>query len=192
MSGKPDTTELFTATEAASAAPATTGPGTALAIPSRAEMAEILGTRATDFKGWVRALSDLADFVEEDKEDRGLSIVKAILTAETSEAVFAAMNLQSANDLCGTEPGGRSSVLEFTGATPLESKYEQGPSCFAIFYARDLAEGRDLSFSCGARAVQAAVIAHMVRGWMPFKASLVRRSKPTEAGFYPLNLESGV
>jgi hypothetical protein len=173
----------------AGAAPATS---TALAIPTKAEMDKILGVRQIDFRAWATALLTSDTLEEEDTEEASLSILRAILTAETSEAVFAAMDLKSAEDLCGTEPGGSSNVLEISGAHPMASTFDEGPGSFAVFTARDLAEGADITFSCGARAVQAAVMTHMYQGWMPVKARLVRRSKPTRKGFYPLNLEAGV
>lgn len=189
-SSKTEETELFAPLPGQLGSPA--APGTALAVPTSAEIAELIGVRTIDYKGWIRALVDLEQFEEENKEDRGLSIVKAIILAETSEQALAAMNLRSAEDLIGKEPGNASNVLEITGAIPLESKYDDGPSAFAIISARDLAEGSDFSFSCGARGVQAAIISHMIHGWMPLKCRLVRRSKPTAKGFYPLNLEAGV
>lgn len=163
-----------------------------LAIPSRAEMMQILGSQSIPFRAWVAALMEAERFEDDAPEERASSIVRAILLAETSEAALAATDLKSADDLVGTEPGSRSNVLEIRGAKPLSSSYDDGPSCFAIIDARDLAEGADVMFSCGARAVQTVVMKHMWEGWTPFKAVLTRKRKPTQRGFYPLNLEGGI
>lgn len=166
--------------------------GRELVKPTIAEIAEILGGRTLDMRAWLAALTEAERFEETDAEDASLSIVKAIVLAASSEQVYAAMDMKHAKDLCGEDPGGRSNVLRIHGAFPLESTFEDGPSCFSVISATDLAENTDLTFSCGARAVQAAIWAHMYQGWMPMTCSLVRRRKPTRNQFYPLNLESGV
>lgn len=172
--------------------PERTVPGAQLAIPTPAEVAEILGVRRIDMRAWIMALAEQEQFEETDTEEAGLSILRSIFTAQSSEQVFAAMDMKSAEDLIGKEPGAGSQVLEFTTAFPLSSTFEEGPSCFAVFSCADITTHEPVSFSCGARAVQGAMIMHMINGWTPFKARVVRRRKPTRAGFYPLNLERGI
>lgn len=166
--------------------------GTALAIPTEAELDQILGSRQIPMKQWIAALVAEEQFEETDEEDRALGMLRAIMLAESSEAVFAAMNVVSVKDLLGPDPGASSNVFEISGAQPLRSSYDEGPSAFALIHAYDLAEGYPVTLSTGARSVQAAVIAHMIRGWMPFKAKFSRKRRPTEAGYYPLNLERGI
>lgn len=165
---------------------------TALEIPTLAEVQEILGIRKVDMRQWIMALAEQEQFEETDTEDGALSLLRGIFAAQSSEQVFDAMNMQGAKDLIGEEPGASTPVLEFHSAFPLTSTFEEGPSCFGVFSTTQLADGKPVSFSCGARAVQGAMIMHMINGWMPFKARLVRRRKPTRKGFYPLNLESGI
>jgi hypothetical protein len=167
-------------------------PGTELAPLTPAELREILGTRVIPIREWVQALNDVAEFQESDQEDKSLSVVKAIMLATTSEEIFAAMDMRTAKELTGDQPGGRSNVLEIFGAWPMKSTFEDGASCFAVISAHDLATDERFTFSCGARAVQTAVMMHMVIGACPFKAVVTKRSRPTEAGFYPLNLERGI
>jgi hypothetical protein len=169
-----------------------TFPGQQLAIPTPAELEHLLGVRTIPVRSWLAALVDMERFEETNQEEAALSIVKAILTAETSEQVFATMDMLTAEDLIGKDPGARSDVLTITNGFPLASTFEEGASAFAVISAINKAEQREFSFSCGARAVQAAVVAHMIRGWMPFDCVLTRRRKPTRAGFYPLNLERGL
>lgn len=164
----------------------------ALAIPTEAELDQILGSRQIPVKQWIAALVAEEQFEETDQEDRALGMIRSILLAESSEAVFAAMNVVSVKDLIGPDPGAQSNVFEIHGAQPLKSSYDEGPSAFALIHAYDLAEQVPVTLSTGARSVQAAVIAHMIRGWMPFKARFTRKKRPTEAGYYPLNLERGI
>lgn len=165
---------------------------TALEIPTLAEVQQILGIRRVDMRQWMMALAEQEQFEETDTEDNALSLLRGIFAAQSSEQVFDAMNMQGAKDLIGEEPGASTAVLEFHSAFPLASTYDEGPSCFGVFSTTQLADGKPVSFSCGARAVQGAMIMHMISGWVPFKAKLVRRRKPTRKGFYPLNLESGI
>lgn len=178
------------AREAANAA--APAPGAELAIPDRAEIAKLLGARVIPVREWIGALTEQERFEETDSEDAALGIVRQILLAESPGQVFSAMQALSVKELLGEDPGARSSVFEIRGATPLASSFEEGVSCFAIIDAINLAEREHVTLSCGARAVQAAILAHMINGWMPMRAVFTRRRKPTRRGFYPVNLESGV
>lgn len=169
-----------------------TGPGTELAIPDRDQILAVLGTRQVDYTAWAKALITGDPLEEDATDDAGLSIVRAILLAETSGQALAAVNMVTTDELIGTEPGARSNVLEIYSARPLASTYEDGAGSFCVIDARDLAEGRDLTFSCGALAVQTVLLACQMNGWMPLKCRLTRRAKPTRRGYYPLNLEGGI
>lgn len=171
---------------------AQTAPGTAVALPTEAELVQMLGVHTIPVRQWAAALMEQDAYEEDDQEDAGLSIVRAILLASTSEEIFAAMNTLSVKELLGEDPGSRSQVFEIHSASPLKSTYEEGPSCFAVIRAYDLAEKRWVTMSCGARAVQAAILAHMIRGLLPMRAVFVKRRKPTRKGYYPVNLESGI
>jgi hypothetical protein len=189
-------TPIADAAQAAVARPGERSPavieGTTLAVPTQQELAAILGTRVIDMRGWISALAEQSKFEETEQEDAGLSIVRAILAAETSEQVFAAMAMRTSEELCPKDPGSRSQVMEFRGAFPLASTFEEGPSVFSVASVADVTSGEQFTFSVGARAVQAAFIAHMINGWYPFTFIMARRKKPTRAGFYPLNLERGI
>lgn len=165
---------------------------TALAIPTPHELDQLLGGYTVNMRDWLAAMIQAEQFEESDTEDQALAIIRAIVTSKTSAAVFAAMDLKTTADLVGPDPGDRSNVLEIRGARPLASTYDEGPGTFIVIDAYDLAEQYELTFSCGAAAVQAAIWAHIANGWMPMKAAIVRRRKPTRKGFYPLNLESGI
>lgn len=167
-------------------------PAAVATMPDQAELEQLLGARVLPVRQWIRALTDVEQFEEADEEDASLSIVRAILLAQTSEQVFSAMNITNVKAMIGEDPGARSNVLAITDAIPLRSTFEEGPSCFAVINARDLAESVDVTFSCGARAVQTAILAHIIHGWMPVKCRIVRRLKPTRSNFYPLNLEMGI
>lgn len=164
---------------------------TDLAIPDLAEIQKILGASAIPYREWARSVARGEEFPTEAEEDPGFSIVAAILTARTSAEVFAAMDLKRTEDLLDSGPGARTNRMEISGATPLASTYEEGAGSFCVVKTRWLDGGEQFTFSIGARAVQAAIMAHMVNGWMPFTCVLVRRRTPTRAGYYPLNLEAG-
>lgn len=185
-----DAAAVVAANRAGSAA--ATAPGAELAIPDRAEIAQLLGARVIPVREWIAALTEQERFEETDSEDAALGIVRQILLAESPGQVFSAMQAVSVKELLGDDPGARSSVFEIRGATPLASSFEEGVSCFAIIDATNLAEREHVTLSCGARAVQAAILAHMLNGWLPMRAVFTRRRKPTRRGFYPVNLESGV
>lgn len=192
MSEQPIEEQARKAAKTAPPAPPAPPPGTALALPDRAEIDKLLGAHVIPVREWVAALVEQEAFEETDAEDAALSIVRAILTADSPEAVFGAMQCISVKDLLGDDPGARSSVYQINGARPLASTFEEGPSCFCVIDAINLAEREHVTLSCGARAVQAAILAHMIHGWLPMRAVFTRRRKPTRRGFYPVNLESGV
>lgn len=162
-----------------------------LAVPDLAEIQKILGAQAIPYREWAMAIARGEEFPTEAEEDPGFSIVAAILTAKTSAEVFAAMDLKRTEDILDSGPGARTKVMEISGATPLASTYEEGPGAFCVVKARWLDGGEQFTFSIGARAVQAAIMAHMANGWLPFTCILVRRRTQTRAGYYPLNLEAG-
>jgi hypothetical protein len=141
---------------------------------------------------WVRGLLTKDEFPESDPDEMAIGMLAQILTAQTSEQALAAMDLDRAKELCGGEPGGRSPVLEITGARPLRSDYEEGPACYCIVDAILLAEGERIRFTTGARAVQAVILTHIANGWLPFRCALEIRREKTRRGYYPLNLVAGV
>jgi hypothetical protein len=166
--------------------------GGQLAVPDRAAIVAMLGAQPVPFEQWLRSLLTEERFEEADHDAAAFSIARAVLLAETSEAALSALTLVSVGtDMC-VKPGDRSSVIEFRGARPMLSTFEDGPGCFAIIDGHDLAEDRPLTMSCGGRGVQLVLMKHMMEGWMPFRGVLVRRLKPTQAGYYPVNLEQGI
>lgn len=173
-------------------APFEPAPGTALATITPAEVTELLGAHRLPVKAWLSALAEQEAFEETDAEDASLSILRAIMTAETPEAAFGAMQALSVKELLGDDPGARSNVFELRGATPLASTFEEGPSCFAVIDAFDLAQQIPVTLTCGARAVQAFCLAAQVRGWLPIRVVFTRRRKPTRKGYYPVNVEAGI
>jgi hypothetical protein len=165
--------------------------GTALAVTDEAQIAQLLEGRALPIVAWAGALLDRAEYEDDAASNPTLDIVAAILGAETSAEVLAATSMRTVEDLIGTEPGAHSPLLRIHGAKPLASTFEDGPSCFSVIDVEAVASGERFKLTCGARAVQAAILAHVYRGWLPFECILTRRLKATRRGFYPLNLEAG-
>lgn len=166
-------------------------PAGTVATVTPGEIEQLLQARALPVVQWAQALLNKAEYEEDADTDPALEIVAAILGGTTSAEILAATNMKTAEDLIGTEPGGHSPLLEITDARPLKSTFTAGPSCFCVIGATIVATSEQFKFTCGARGVQAAILAHVYRDLMPFQAILVRRLKPTRAGYYPLNLEAG-
>jgi len=172
--------------------PARANGSTALAIPGHPEIEELLAPYTLNLTTWIKGIFTQDDFPDSDPEEATLAMLAQILTAESSEEALNVFQLDRARELCGGEPGGRSPVLEFTGARALKSDYAEGAACYAIISAVKVAEGEKIRFTTGSRAVQTVVAAHMLRDWMPFKGALEIRRERTKRGFYPLNLVAGI
>lgn len=175
-------------------APVATGqqqPAGQLARVSNDAIAALFDAPPLDIISWARALAENTGYDDDGDSSPELDMVVAILTAQSSEEAMAVTNVRTATDLCGTEPGGHSPLLVITGARPLKSTFKDGPPCFAIVDATIKATSERIKLSCGGRTVQAVILAHINRGWLPFECVLTRRLKATRAGYYPLNLEAG-
>ena len=169
----------------------TAAPGTDLAPMFGARVAELLGRHTISIEQWVTALLTGDEFDTPDPEESTLGILAQILTARTSEEALASLELERAKDMCGGQPGGHSQLLEIRGARPMASTFDEGAPCFCIVDAVYVHNGEPVRFTTGAKAVQAAIIAHIGNGWLPFQAILEIRRQPTAKGFYPLNLVAG-
>lgn len=168
-----------------------TATSAAVAVIDDGTIEQLLEGRQLPVMQWAAALMERADYEEDAAANAGLDIIAAILGAQTSAEALAATTMRSVEELIGPDPGAHSPVLEITGATPLKSTFDDGPSCFAVISCTIVETGEQFKLTCGARAVQAAILAHVYRGWLPFRCILTRRLKPTRKGFYPLNLEAG-
>lgn len=173
--------------------PAPAGPGTQLAVPfTRAEIDAILAPHTIDMRTWIRGIMTDDDFPESDPDAMALGMLAQILAADSSAAALNAFALDRAREMCGNEPGGKSPVLEITGARALKSDYAEGAACYAIISAIRLTDGEKIQFTTGSKAVQMMVWKHMFEGWMPFRCMLEIRKERTKRGFYPLNLVAGI
>lgn len=152
---------------------------------------QLLKPYTLDLDEWAEALFDVREFPESDPDEQSTTLLASILLAESSEEALAAMQLDRAKLLAGDEPGGHSPLLTIHGARPIRSEYEEGPSCYIIVDYTRKVDGKRGRFTTGARAVQAVILAHIGRGWMPFDAILEIRSQKTRRGYYPLNLVAG-
>lgn len=140
---------------------------------------------------WAEALFDVREFPDADPDEQSTALLASILLAQSSEEALAAMQLDRAKELCGGEPGGHSPLLVIHGARPIKSEYDEGPSCYVIVDYTRKADGKRGRFTTGAKAVQAVILAHVGRGWMPFECILEIRGQKTRRGYYPLNMVAG-
>lgn len=159
---------------------------------TQAEIDAILAPHVVDMRTWLRGILTADDFPESDPDAMALGMLAQILMAETSEQALSMFSLDRARDMCGNEPGGRSPVLEITGARALKSTYAEGAACYSIIAATRLDTGAKLQFTTGSKAVQMLVWKHVHQGWIPFRAMLEIRREKTQRGFHPLNLVAGI
>lgn len=166
-----------------------------VALPDRisaAELEQLLAPHTVSPRDWIITLMTNEEMPEADADEQTLGMLASILLAGSSDEALSALDLARARDLCGGEPGGRSPVLEITGARALRSTYEDGATCYAIIEAWRMDDGSHCRFTTGARAVQMVVAKHLYEGWVPFRAALEIRRQATRRGFYPLNLVGGI
>jgi hypothetical protein len=166
-------------------------PAAQLAVPLSSRIEALLQPYTISLDEWAEALFDVREFPDQDPDESTMGMLAQILTAGSSEEILASMELNRAREMCGDEPGGHSPLLTIHGARPMRSEYEDGPSCYVIVDAIRKADGKGARFTTGSRAIQAAILAHAARGWLPFDAILTIRAQKTRRGFYPMNLEAG-
>lgn len=165
--------------------------GGQLVTPLSARIEALLQPYTISLDEWAEALFSVAEFPDQDPDEATFGMLAQILLANSSSEILASMELDRARALAGDEPGGHSALLVISGARPMKSEFEEGPSCYVIVDASYKADGKPARFTTGARAVQAAILAHAARGWLPFEAVLEIRRRPTRRGFYPINLVAG-
>lgn len=166
-------------------------PGTALAVPfAQTELDTMLAPYQVDMRSWLATLLTGTEYPESDAEESALGMLAQILTAGDVDEMFAAMQMERAKEMCGGEPGGRSFVMDITGARPMKSSFTEGPGTFVIVSAVEVASGRKFQFTTGARAVQASIAMAMHKQWLPLRCVMTIRRQATQRGFYPLNLEA--
>lgn len=173
--------------------PAAARTGAQLVKPvTREEIELLLAPHTIDMRTWITGIMSDADFPESDTETMALGMLAQIIAAPNSEAALNAFSLDRAKEMCGNEPGGKSPVLEITGARALKSDYAEGAACYVIVQAIRLTDGERIQFTTGSRAVQTMIWKHMWEGWMPFRAMLEIRKERTRNGYYPINLVAGI
>lgn len=173
---------------------ATAVPAATIALAERIDLDQVLALlrpKAIDLTKWLIALASDTDFEAQDAPDASLNIMTQILLAESPAAALSATAMENAQSLGVIQPGDCSPLLEIREAIPLPSSYEEGASTFAVVRAINTETGSPVTFSCGSKAAQMVLIKFIGEGWMPFRAVLSMRRKPTKNGFYPLNLQAG-
>jgi len=184
--------ESDTVTPANVFTPAEASGGQLVKPVTRNEIEALLAPYTVDMRTWLRGITSADDYPDADPEAMAMGMLAQIPTATTSEEALAAFDLSRAKDMCGNEPGGKSPVLEITGARPMKSTFADGAGCYVIVSATVLAEGRKIQFTTGAKAVQMMIWKHTFEGWLPFRAMLEIRREKTAAGYHPLNLVAGI
>ena len=103
-----------------------------------AELDRLLAPATMDYSTWLRSLLTDERLDEADPEEAGIGILAAILLASTPEEALAAVDLKRAKALCGDTPGGKSPLLEITGARGMVSSFEEGAPAYAIDFAGEM------------------------------------------------------
>lgn len=167
-------------------------PGTMLATIDAGQLEALLAPHTVDMMTWLRGILTPDEFPDQDADAVVIGMLAAIIQATSSEDALMALQLDRAKEMCGNEPGGKSPVMDITGARPMKSTVEGGAGCYAIFDAIRLEDGVKIRFTTGSKAVQTVVWKHVAEGWMPLRCRLEIRRERTQAGFYPLNLVAGI
>lgn len=137
-----------------------------------------LGPTAADV---ARALVEGGLEVEPDPEEISRDMARRILEAPTPEAA-----------LDDQQPLGWQALLgqpvEVLEVRFQRSAFDGGAGAYAVAKACDPETGEVMLLTCGSRTVMAQLLKLAAEGALPAVVRLVRASKPTSSGYYPLRL----
>lgn len=128
---------------------------------------------------WIMAAAEMP---EDGPEDSQLSIMLRIMQGTVPDEILGSQEVMSAGDLLGE-------TLHINGVKFKRSSFSEGAACYALISAHRETTDTDVVISCGGKNVQTQLLNMRERGFLPFKAAVLKASKPTANGFYPLWLE---
>jgi hypothetical protein len=108
-------------------------------------------------------------------------IIRSIITANTPHDLLNAGAATPASQVYDVP-------LRITGIRASESDFADGVDWFLHVDATIIANGDQITVSCGARDVCIKLVKADMEGWFPLDAQFVRSTKPTKEGFFPVFL----
>lgn len=153
----------------------TTEPGTAVEPESRDD-ASVARLTFNDLKEMLTAARDEATLDPEAVEKR---IFEQMLNARSVEELLVPQQVESWSKMLDTP------VL-VREVSFMQSDFGDGDQLYAIIQGS--VAGKPTTLSCGARTPMVQLLIMRSQGWFPALLQLCKSPRPTEAGFYPLNL----
>ena len=135
-------------------------------------------TQLTDVE---KFLTTVAGSIDQDPAAVQAAIVAGILASKTAEDVLHQQETTHAEDVIGVR-------LLITGLRWLRSDFEQGPGFYCVIDCTD-DDGTRQVVTVGSANVMAQLFRLDELGHLPFYAAIVRATRPTAAGYYPMRLE---
>jgi hypothetical protein len=135
-----------------------------------------------DLTEWRELMPDIDAVIVEDPDAIALEIAKRILSATTADDVLAPQQTTPAEDVLGVP-------VEVRGVRWNPSAYNGGPGAYAVIDAVRVDTGEVLAISCGSRNVIVQLYRLVKLGALPRQVVIVRVSKPTSSGYYPMWLQ---
>ena len=118
--------------------------------------------------------------VDEDPTPKMMAAILAAPDASSWEDLFNAAHFKDYN-------GRKLRVHAFRQA---ESQYSGGLGVYFLLDATDLETGEDIVMTCGSDMAMAQLLNCWRRGDLPHDFEVVKKDRPTKAGFYPMRFRS--
>jgi hypothetical protein len=127
-------------------------------------------------------IAEMGEIESDDEDDPSLSIMVRIMQGTSEADILGAQEIVPADALLGE-------VITVKDVKFRKSAYTQGAKCYALITAHRETTDSEVLISCGGKNVQTQLLRLRHVGLLPTRASIVKSSKPTANGFYPLWLE---
>lgn len=128
----------------------------------------------------LRAVLATIPAVEDDPTPRMMAAILESPDASSWEELFSAEHFKD-------YAGRKIRVHTFRVA---ESQYPGGLGVYFLLDATDLETGEDVVMTCGSDMAMAQLLNCWRRGDLPHDFEVVRKDRPTKAGFYPMRFRS--
>lgn len=140
-----------------------------------------VATRPTTRETAVEKFTELVTMIPEGGDDDGSGIILDILNATDWADLNREAELPDARDMAGRD-------LVFTDATRHVSTIDGGLPFYLIVNAVDKETGEAVRFNTSAGSIITKLAKLWQLGCWPFRGVISATTKPTRAGFYPLDL----
>lgn len=147
-------------------------------VPAPAASPATVDARLTveELKGMLLKAQDEVSVSPEDVERE---IFERMLNAESVEELFGSTSVLKWGDNLNVPVLVES--VKFNG-----SDFKDGLGLYAVVTGK--MAGKTVNLSLGARTPLVQLLIARERGWLPYRVMLEKAARPTEAGYFPLNL----